>query len=44
MVMDMDVDWVDADDGAILLVKLFDLPNVFKSVRVYFVEELVPER
>lgn len=44
VVVDVDVDWVDTDDGTILLVKLLDFPEVLESVWEDVVVELIPER
>jgi hypothetical protein len=43
MVVDVDVDGVDADNGTVLLVELLDFPKVLKFVWVDVVVELVPE-
>lgn len=42
-VVDVDVDRVDAHDGAVLLVQLLDLPQVPGLVRPEVVVELIPE-
>jgi hypothetical protein len=43
MVVDVDVDGVDADNGTVLLVELLDFPKVLEFVRVDVVVEFVPE-
>jgi hypothetical protein len=42
-IVDVDVDRVDADNGAVLVVELFDFPDVLEFVGVYIVVEFVPE-
>lgn len=43
VVMDVDVDWIDADNGAVLVVELFDFPEVLEFVWEHVVIEFVPE-
>jgi hypothetical protein len=43
VVVDMNVDWVDTENGAVLLVELFDFPEVLESVWEDVVVEFVPK-
>jgi hypothetical protein len=42
-IVDVDVDGVDSDDRTILLVQLFNFPQVLEFLRVDLVVEFVPE-
>lgn len=42
-VVDVEVDGIDADDAAVLLVELLDFPEVLEPVWVNLEVELVPE-
>lgn len=43
VVVDVEVNWVDANDGTVLFVELFDFPDVLPLVGEDFVVEFVPE-
>jgi hypothetical protein len=42
-VVDVDVDGIDADDGAVLFMELLDFPDVLELVGVDIVVGFVPE-
>lgn len=43
-IIDVYVNRIDANNRPILLMQLFNLPEILESVRVYLVVEFVPKR